>query len=947
MELGKKTGLQAAPLKKLAFFLIGLACMTLTAAKYPPGQRWREVTRGPLTVIFPERFWLQAEAALAAAEKAYGRLERFWSSRPTGQIRIVLDDSSDEANGFATVFPYHLVGINLFQPAPDSTLACSYDWFDLVLGHELTHVFNLERASAPFTVLRRVFGSHPALFPAAQLPPWVTEGLAVFCESEFSGDGRLNHAPYRLMLQAARRDGLFPGWSPISGTPAAWPGASAKYLFGAGFMDYLASAYGPEKLRDYLQSATRLPFLFSSSFDFEWVFGKSLSELWQEFMEAPPANGQVPDLEPRREPLTDRGFSNQYPCPVAEGRLAYYHRNFRERGTVEILDLDTGRSRPLFQLNAVNAISSCQNGSRLFLSASDNFRSFSEFSDLYEYDIEKRTLRRLSYGHRLFQPVQDARSGLLYCVQRREGGFVLARFDSEAKTASVLSRPFTGMSQLSVSPDGTLIAAAVKDEGGPWGIAIFGKDGSVARFIHQAGSDLSQPRWMNDRTILFISSGKDDSYLAACNLETASSGPSLRGAARSFDDPSLSGLRQFAVSGRGSEIFFSYYSGRGQEIARFDLGNARCSPLEVSLTREIPASGPQPPPPAPRSSSPYRFWRDLRPHYWGPSLRMGGDEYQAGIMTTGQDALGIHRFSLEAYFGLSSLRPSVLFRYQYDGLWPTLAVTYDDSSDYYGDIEGGTTRRAQELNVESLWPLRVRNRSQLRAYADLHMERRTAEDEPGVDPARGVFNGARLGLDFNSSREYYDSVSPADGVSLTLQLAIHPAALGNSSSSRSLQADWRHYLSLFRPGVLAWRLAAARSWGAGAEYYFSGGSEGEGGRSLGQSRPFDLLRAFPSGYQSGDRGWQCNIEYRLPLFKIEKAFLPAFSLDRVYLNVFCDAGRLWQGETAWPAVYCAGVEGMLRLTVGGSTAFDLASGVAYGFGPESRFRFFTRLGRSF
>jgi len=604
-------------------------------------------------------------------------------------------------------------------------------------------------------------------------------------------------------------------------------------------MEYLASAYGGDCLRRYLESATRLPFLFSSSFDFKLVFGKKLGELWREYRDVPPTAGSPTAEEQRREPLIDKGFSNQYPCPLPENKLAYYHRNFREQGAVERLDLETGRTQTLFHLDAVNGLSSAASEKKLYISAAEYFRGFSEFSDLYEYDLEERSLKRLSHGQRLSQPVKKANSNELYCVLRRDNHFYLALFDTNTGNAKVLSRPFTGMSQLSLSPDGTLIAAAVKTGGGPWGIVLFWKDGEVARFISAAGSDLSQPRWLSKETLLFISSGKESSRLAACDLTENHSGTSPDGPGSSCDDPRLSGLRQFAIFDQGLEIFFEYYSGRGQEIARLNLKDIHFSPMEISVASGVPASGPQPSPPAPRPSRPYRFWRDLLPHYWGPSVRMSGDEYQAGIMTTGQDALGIHSFSLEGYFGFSSLRPSVMFRYQYDGLLPTLALSYDDSSAFYGEINGGSTRRSQELKIESLWPLRVRNRSQLRAYADLHLERRTVRDDLSTDEIRGTFNGMRLGLDFNSSREYYDSVSPADGVSLTLQYAIQPAAMDNEFASRSLQADWRHYISLFRPGVLAWRLAAAKSWGAGADFYALGGVEGEGGRSLGKPTHFE------------------------------------------------------------------------------------------------------------
>ncbi len=99
------------------------------------------------------------------------------------------------------------------------------------------------------------------------------------------------------------------------------------------------------------------------------------------------------------------------------------------------------------------------------------------------------------------------------------------------------------------------------------------------------------------------------------------------------------------------------------------------------------------------------------------------------------------------------------------------------------------------------------------------------------------------------------------------------------------------YLSLVR-GPACW--PGAWPWpGAGTpatSFYDLGGREDGGG--LGSDRPFRLLRGFPAGHQRGDRGWQFNLEYRLPLFKIEKAILPAVSLDRVWLSPFFDAGRL-------------------------------------------------------
>jgi hypothetical protein len=923
-------------MKKYIFIVIWLAGFVLTAAKYPPDLHWREISRGHFTVIFPTDRWQQAEAALAGTEIAYRKLAAFWRDQPASRIRIVLNDSTDQANGFATFFPFNLVGINLIEPPPDSELAESRSWFDLVLTHELTHLFTMNAAAEPFYMLRRVFGSQPVLYPAVQLPPWVIEGLAVYGESRFTGDGRLDHPPYPLMLAAARRDSLFPGWSEIGGIPAAWPGPSAKYLFGAGFMQFLAGKYGADSLRQYLERSTNRLVLFSSSRDFEKTFREPLGKLWQAYQSNPPAADSPSASGAAPVPLVDNGFFNLYPCPLGGNGLAYYRRNYQDRGAVEMLDMKSGQKKTLFKLDAVNGLSFAEKENKIFISAAEYFHAFNDFSDLYEFIINGRKLKRLSRGQRLSQPVKKEYSDEIYCIQRRNGRFFLALFDIRMQTAKTLSQAFTGFSQLSLSPDESLLAASVKPENGPWGIGIFSTAGELRAFLTAAGADCRQPRWQNNQLLYFIQASAENTRLAALSL--AGSGGSV------CSDQRLAGLQQFSLDSDGQSIYFTYYSGRGLEISRLDLAELKFSPQEfivassLSETQETQAATPK------LTARPYRFWRDLLPRYWTTAWRQGGDEFQAGIATGGQDALGIHSYNLEGYYGFSSHRGNVSFNYTYDGLFPTLSFTYSDNSDFYH--KDNTSLRSQELKLDSLWPLRVRRRSQLYGYADLHLERRTVIFESGTDRYPSSYNGFRLGFDFNSAREYYDSISPADGVRFILQYSIQPAGLGNTFASRSAQADLRHYIPLFRPGVLAWRLALAQSWND--PYGFTmGGLEGAAGSSLGRNHPFDLLRGLPADYDRGKGGCLFNLEYRLPLFKIEKAVLPAVSLDRVYLNAFFDAGRLWQGNWWDSTAYSIGIESVLRLAFGGTAAIDMSFGVAQGFGPRRSWCIYLRTGRSF
>ncbi len=243
------------------------------------------------------------------------------------------------------------------------------------------------------------------------------------------------------------------------------------------------------------------------------------------------------------EPITKEGFSNRYPCALGESSLAYYHRDFRGRGTVETIDLTSGRNRVLFGMDAVNSLHFAGKEGKLYLSASDLFHSFSDFSDLYEFDLKKGRLKRLSRGGRLSHPVRHEDSGWTYCIQRRNGRCRLALFSEKTGEAKSISMAFAGMSQLSLSPDGRRLAAAAKPVGGPWGIALFQESGALDRFLTVAGSDLSQPRWQDGERILFVVSGRETSSLASYALD-ANSGWRL-------EDPQLAGTRQFDLSGDG------------------------------------------------------------------------------------------------------------------------------------------------------------------------------------------------------------------------------------------------------------------------------------------------------------------------------------------------------------------------------------------------------------
>ncbi len=219
-------------------------------------------------------------------------------------------------------------------------------------------------------------------------------------------------------------------------------------------------------------------------------------------------------------------------------------------------------------------------------------------------------------------------------------------------------------------------------------------------------------------------------------------------------------------------------------------------------------------------------------------------------MTGGQDALGIHSYSLEGYYGFSSRRANFSFRYAYDGLFPTLSLAYSDSVRVlprqrlllaHPGVEAGFAVAA--ARPPALPAVRIR-----RPAPGAPQPSSMNQAAPAIPWS---FNGFRLGLEFNSAREYYDSISPADGMRFTTAGLLSARRHGQ----RSGQPQRPGRPAALHPPVPARGAGLApgrwpKSWDD--PYGFTmGGLTGGAGSGLGNNHPFDLLRGFPTGLRSG------------------------------------------------------------------------------------------------
>ena len=212
------------------------------SAQVDPSGAWRTLHTEHFRIHFRPSLRPRATVAAAEAERAY-RLLASELHPPRGIIDLTLSDDVDTPNGFTTIYPSNRFTILLVPPVTDPALQTYDSWERLVIVHELTHVFHLDRSRGLWKTLQSVFGRAPGLFPNQYQPTWVIEGLATYYESRFTAGGRAEGSYHREAVAADATYGRARSpWDALLFT--RWPDGLAPYAYGSRYWEYLSRTAG-------------------------------------------------------------------------------------------------------------------------------------------------------------------------------------------------------------------------------------------------------------------------------------------------------------------------------------------------------------------------------------------------------------------------------------------------------------------------------------------------------------------------------------------------------------------------------------------------------------------------------------------------------------------------------------------------------------------------------
>jgi len=300
-----------------------ICAVRAVSAQLPPNEEWRTIQTRHFRIHFTPPLEQEARRAAVNAERAYAELSTELVP-PRGTIDLVVSDNVDYVNGYATPFPSNRIVVFAHPPTDASGLRNYDDWNTLVVTHELTHIFHLDRSRGIWRIGQAVFGRNPLLFPNLYEPRWVLEGLAVYFESRLTGVGRLESAEHSMAARAAALANRVPTLQELSPGTSRFPGGEVIYIYGSLLFDYLSRTRGPGSIRDFVERGSKTPLPFILTLTSRGAFGMSFQTAWQRWRDSLVKEMRTPhEVMPGWTQLTYAGRVALFPRWLGDTALVY------------------------------------------------------------------------------------------------------------------------------------------------------------------------------------------------------------------------------------------------------------------------------------------------------------------------------------------------------------------------------------------------------------------------------------------------------------------------------------------------------------------------------------------------------------------------------------------------------------------------------------------------
>lgn len=393
----------------LVFFIAAFFACSLSLAQLRIGRHdesWKTIKTEHFDIIVSAQ---QQDLGLHyayAAEKAYQNLSTVFTNL-TEKIVLVVNDTTDVINGYATRIPYpHIMAYSVPTNEHDS-LSEAGDWARELITHELTHILQFEPATGFYTFLRPIFGT--IIAPNMLTPLWWKEGMAVEMETQFSPRGRLR-STYQ---DATIRSFVLENKLNMYDLPQAnevlpsWPYGSRPYLFGSLFFSQLSfdtkniksSGILANRQGELLPYFIEMPMYELTNGNYEMQYKAAIRNAEINSLEQIKVLQTVPTsevyaIEQNNEASYQPSYSDKF-------KLLAYIENIEGKNFLAILDENNKKiERENLPSGQILSVDFHPTDKKILYTLIDQVDPQHTFSDLYIYDIEQDLVERISFSQR-------------------------------------------------------------------------------------------------------------------------------------------------------------------------------------------------------------------------------------------------------------------------------------------------------------------------------------------------------------------------------------------------------------------------------------------------------------------------------------------------------------------------------------------------------------------
>ena len=483
-------------LKRLAGLLCLAGFFFVIPAKSQ--QVWQTDAKDVQLVYIGNRYTFLTPHVLRTFRNAHEFHKTLWDYDP-GKLYILLNDFQDYGNGGAITMPLNQVFIGIGPYNFAYTIIPSYERFQWLFNHELTHTVMTDKPNRKDLFWRRVFlgkvrrtEQQPlsalwsyATVPRWYAPRWYQEGIACFMETWMSGGqgramGYYDEMYFRSIVHEGATIHSVVGLE-TEGTSEDFQVGANAYLYGTRFVTYLTHRYGADKMQAFFLRSEDSKAFYASQF--RKIYGKPVTQAWNEWREAEREFQNENIALISEYPLTPFTPIVGYPL----GSMSSYRFN-PETGKIYAainhpgiisqiaeIDIQSGRIRKIAELDAPALYYSTHlaydpDSERIFITEHNN-----KYRSLVALDVKSGRKETLIPFSRTGDLVINPKDKSLWGVMINNGYSVLVKIPQPYNNMEIMyAAPFgTTLFDLDISPDGGQLSASITGIRGEQELGLF------------------------------------------------------------------------------------------------------------------------------------------------------------------------------------------------------------------------------------------------------------------------------------------------------------------------------------------------------------------------------------------------------------------------------------------------------------------------------------------